>query len=64
MPTGPRVHVWRTEAGSTIAYGWQQNAWYFMHWPGLCTYRFASDDPHHIARPSDDLLLLVVLSND
>ena len=25
---------------------------------------FASDDPHHIARPSDDLLLLVVLSND
>ena len=25
---------------------------------------FASDDPHHIARPSDDLLLLVVLSDD
>jgi len=51
VPTGPRVHVWRTEAGSAIAYGWQQNAWYFMHWPGLCTYRFASDDPHITAFP-------------
>jgi transcriptional regulator with XRE-family HTH domain len=25
---------------------------------------FAAEDPHHIARPSDDLLLLVVLSGD
>jgi transcriptional regulator with XRE-family HTH domain len=25
---------------------------------------FTSDDPHHIARPSEDLLLLVVLSGD
>ena len=45
------VHVWRTLTGTAIAYGWKEDAWYAMHWPGLCTYRFASDDPHITAFP-------------
>ena len=50
----------RTSTGTAIAYGWEEDAWYAMHWPGLCTYRFASDDPHITAFPEAGASRVVV----
>jgi hypothetical protein len=51
VPDGIDVHVWRTSTGAAIAYGWKEDAWFAMYWPGLCTYRFAANVPHITAFP-------------
>jgi hypothetical protein len=44
-PDAPGVHIWHTQGGAVIAYGFEQHGWYWMDWPSLATFRFSADEP-------------------
>ena len=44
-PDAPGVHIWHTQGGAVIAYGFEQDGWYWMDWPALATFRFSADEP-------------------
>ncbi len=46
------VHVWRSQDGGDIAYGFRRDGRCWMHWPSFATYGFAPDDPFVTAYPA------------
>jgi hypothetical protein len=51
LPTRADVHVWRTEEGTPIAYGFRRGGRCWMHWPRLGTYSFGGTEAAVTAYP-------------
>jgi hypothetical protein len=47
-----RIHVWRSQEGADVAYGFRRSAQYWMHWPSFATYGFALADRFVTAYPA------------
>ena len=45
--TGRGVQLWNDDAGTTEAYGYRDDPWFVMHWPGVAVFRFASANEVH-----------------